>query len=266
MKIIQKTEHLLKLNNLGEMIYSAISPTVWVMGFSGLPLFAMFVIMASAGVERVSCNKIEPKVATCELSRSSFMGFNKGEVASIEQVEEARFETRDTTDSDGKTMTLYNVFLLTKDEKILLANNSAEDAISFNEYMETSIGAFVIEADNRLSGLGIMLVLSLFLVIGLGVFSGVLRCLIFASYIFDKNENTLTIKEKGIWVNEVVKRALSDISEVKLETTHGENGMLYEVCLLMNEGDSLSLGGSSNQKEQHKIADWIRGYLDGRSH
>jgi hypothetical protein len=33
----------------------------------------------------------------------------------------------------------------------------------------------------------------------------------------------------------------------------------------MNEGDRLCLGGSSNQKEQQKIADWIRSYLDGRS-
>lgn len=237
-----------------------------VTGFSGLPLFAMFVIMASTGVERLSCNKIEQKIATCELIRSSCMGLNKGELTSVEQVEGARFETRDTTDSDGNTMTLYNVFLLTKDEKIFLANNSAEDASSFNEYMETSIGAFVIEADNRLSGLGIMLFLSLFLVIGLGVFSGVLRCLILASYIFDKNENTLTIKEKGIWVNEVVKRSLSEIYEVKLETTYSENGMLYEVFLLMNEGDRLSLGGSLNQKEQQKMADLIRSYLDGRSH
>ena len=33
----------------------------------------------------------------------------------------------------------------------------------------------------------------------------------------------------------------------------------------MDEGDSLSLENSSNQKEQQKIADLIRSYLDGRS-
>jgi hypothetical protein len=41
--------------------------------------------------------------------------------------------------------------------------------------------------------------------------------------------------------------------------------MLYKVFLLMDEGDSLFLGSSLNQKEQQKIADWIRSYLDGRS-
>jgi hypothetical protein len=30
----------------------------------------------------------------------------------------------------------------------------------------------------------------------------------------------------------------------------------------MDEGDRLSLGGCSNEKEQQKIADWIRSYLD----
>jgi len=66
-------------------------------------------------------------------------------------------------------------------------------------------------------------------------------------------------------VNKFAERSLSEISEVKLETIYGENGMLYEVCLLMDEGKRLSLGGSSNKKEQQKIADWIRSYLDGRS-
>lgn len=66
-------------------------------------------------------------------------------------------------------------------------------------------------------------------------------------------------------VKEFAERSLSEISEVKLETIYGENDMLYEVCLLMDEGARLFLGGSSNQKEQQKIADWIRSYLDGRS-
>jgi len=33
----------------------------------------------------------------------------------------------------------------------------------------------------------------------------------------------------------------------------------------MDEGERLSLGGSSNQKEQEKIADLIRSYLKARS-
>jgi len=265
MKAIKKTEHLLKLNNLGKMIYSAISPTIWVTGFSGIPLFMMLLIVASSGVERLSCQKVEPKSANCELSRSTFMGLNKGELTSIEQVLGARFETSKTTDSDGNPMTVNNVFLVTKEWEILLANQSAEDANSFNKYIQTSTGGLVIEKDNRLLSLGIMLFPSLFLVIGFGVMSGVLRCLIFESYIFDKDASTLTLKKRGIWVNEVAERSLSEISEVKLETIYGENGMLCEVCLLMNEGSRLSLGGSSNQKEQQKIADLIRSYLDGRS-
>jgi hypothetical protein len=137
MKVIKKTEHLLKLNNLGEMICGAISATVWVTGFSGIPLFMMLLIMASAGVERLSCNKIEPKIATCELSRSSFMGLEQGELISIEQVQGARFKTSQTTDSDGKPMTVNNVFLVTKQGELLLENQSAKDANSFNKYIQT---------------------------------------------------------------------------------------------------------------------------------
>ncbi|MEG3850263.1 hypothetical protein QT971_23650 [Microcoleus sp. herbarium19] len=34
----------------------------------------------------------------------------------------------------------------------------------------------------------------------------------------------------------------------------------------MNEGDRLSFGGNWHREEQEKMADLIRGYLDGRSH
>ena len=265
MKIIKKTEHLLKLNNLGEMIDGAISPTIWVMGFSGIPLFMMLLIMASSGVERLSCKKIEPKIATCELSKSSFMGLNKGELTSIEQVKGARSETENTIDSDGNPMTVSHVFLVTREQEFLLRNKSVE-ATSFNEYIQTSTGVLVTETDNRLLIFVIMPFPSLFLVIGIGVFSGILRYFIVETYIFDKDASTLTIKKRGIWVNEVAERSLSEIAEVKLETIYGENANLYEVHLLMNEGDRLSLGKIANQKKQQKIADLIRSYLDRRSH
>lgn len=120
MKIIQKTEHLLKLNNLGETIDSAISLTICVTGFCGIPLFMMLFFLAYSGVERLSCNKIEPKIASCELSRSNFMGLKKGDLTSIEQVQGARFETSKTTDSDGNPQTMNKVFLVTKELEILL--------------------------------------------------------------------------------------------------------------------------------------------------
>ena len=265
MKVIKKTEHLLKLNNLGEMIYSAISPTIWVTGFSGIPLFMMLFILASSGVERLSCKKVEPKIATCELSRSAFMGLKQGELISIEQVQGARFETSKTTDSDGNPMTVNNVFLVTKEGEFLLANQNAEGANSFNKYIQTSTGGLVIEKDNRLLSFGIMLFPSLFLVIGFGVFSGVLRCFIVKNYIFDKNASTLTMKKRGIWVNEVAERSLAEISEVELETKYIENSILWEVYLLIDGWDRLFLSSSLNHKKQQKMANLIRSYLNRRS-
>jgi hypothetical protein len=194
------------------------------------------------------------------------MGLKKGDLTSIEQVQGARLETSQTTDSDGNPMTVNKVFLVTKEGEILLKNLSTEDANSFNKYIQTSTGELVIEQDNRSSFFGTMLFLSFFLVSGFGLMSDVWPYLIFKTYIFDKDASTLTLKKRGIWVNEVAERSLSEVSEVKLETTiYGENSMLYEVRLLMNGGDILSLGGSSNQKEQEKMADLIRSYLKARS-
>jgi len=168
-------------------------------------------------------------------------------------------------------MTVNQVFLVTKEGEILLGNLSAEDANSFNKYIQTSTGELVIEQDNRSSFFGLMLFLSLFLVIGFGVMSRVLPCLICETYIFDKNTSTLTLKKRRIRVNKVTERSLSEISEVKLEevevqrTEDMDGYTSYQVRLLMNGGDILSLGSSSNQKEQQKIVDLICSYLNGRS-
>jgi hypothetical protein len=265
MKIIQKTEHLLKLKN-GINLSGVLFPAVWVTGFSGIPLLMILITMSSSGVERLSCKKNESKSATCEIRKSSFMGLVKGELDSIEQVQEARVDKIDTTDSEGNPTFKQNVFLVTNQGNVYLPSQTVKDAELFNKYIQTSVGTLVIEKDNRLSNIGSILFDGCFVVIGFAtIYLGFAPLFSVETYIFDKNGSTLTIKTRGIRVNEVTERSLSEISEVKLETIYGENGMLYEVCLLMDEGDRLCLGGSSNQKEQQKIADWIRSYLDGRS-
>jgi len=268
MKIIQKTEHLLKLKN-GINLSVVLFAAVWVTGFSGLPLsMILSSSMPSSGVERLSCKKIEPKIATCEISTSSFMGLVKGKLDLIEQVKEARVDKIETTDSDGNPTFNENIFLVTSQGNLYLPYHTVKDAELFNKYIQTSVGTLVIEKDNRLLMSNIISIL-----IGGGFVVIVFATIYFffhpffsvETYIFDKNARILTIKKRGIRVNEVTERSLSEISEVKLETIYGENDTLYKVCLLMDEGDRLSLGSISNQKEQQKMADLIRSYLDGRS-
>ncbi len=86
------------------------------------------------------------------------------------------------------------------------------------------------------------------------------------TYIFDKNASTLTIQKRWMGMNQVVKRSLNEIYQLELkETEDTEDYKFYELCLLMNRGDRLSLGKSMYHKEQQKMADLIRSYLDGRS-
>ncbi len=90
--------------------------------------------------------------------------------------------------------------------------------------------------------------------------------LIVKTYIFDKNTNTLTIQKRWMGVNQIVKRSLQEIFQVDLkETEDTEDYKFYELRLLMNWGNHLSLGKSVYHKEQQKMADLIRSYLDGRS-
>ena len=280
MKIIQKTEHLLKLKK-GINLSGVLFASVWVTGFSGLPLSMILIRMSSSGVERLSCRKIEPKIATCEISTSSFMGLVKGKLDLIEQVKEARVDKIETTDSDENPTFNENVFLVTSQGNLYLPYHTVKDAELFNKYIQTSVGALVIEKDNRLSNIrsilfggGVVVIFFATISFLFHPFFSVETYIPFFSvetYIFDKNARILTIKKRGIRVNEVTERSLSEISEVKLEEVevhkieHMDAYTLYQVRLLMNGGDILSLGGISNQKEQQKMADLIRSYLDGRS-
>ncbi|NJM59045.1 MAG: hypothetical protein HC849_00685 [Oscillatoriales cyanobacterium RU_3_3] len=84
-------------------------------------------------------------------------------------------------------------------------------------------------------------------------------------------QQALTIKKKGIRVNEFMELAFGEISEVELKkvevdkTEHMDSYTSYEVHLLMNGGIPLCLSRSLNQQEQEKMADLIRSYLDERS-
>ncbi len=87
------------------------------------------------------------------------------------------------------------------------------------------------------------------------------------TYIFDKNASTLTIQKRWMGVTQVVKRSLHEISQLELkETEDTEDYKFYELRLLTNRGDRLSLGKSVYRKEQQKMADLIHGYLNARSH
>ena len=289
MKVIKKNEHLLKLSNQQEMSsMMVVAPAIIYIAFgtlfSAIPLLITLGITISSGVERLSCKKIERTIASCELTTSSLMGLVKGRLISIERVQEAKVEIINSTDSDGHLTSLENVFLVTNKGDVPLPNQTGNDAKLFNKYIQNAVGGLVIEKDNRLSNLSILSFISIFLLVGFGCIYSGLSSFIVETYIFDKNANTLIIQKTLMKANKVSQRSFCEISEVELseievKATEDCNGYkLYEVRLLMKRGDRvslaerlnwrdrLSLGHSTNQKEQEKMADLIRSYLDGRSH
>ena len=84
-------------------------------------------------------------------------------------------------------------------------------------------------------------------------------------YILDKTLGKITVKRWGLRVNDVTKRSTSEISAVKLDDSQDSEGnRSYYIYLLMLGGDRICLSCDSIS-HQHKMADLIRSYLDGRS-
>ncbi|MFM9266990.1 hypothetical protein [Tychonema sp. BBK16] len=273
MKVIQKTEDILELDDREEGSFMAIIFTGFGMNFLGFILLIMTLVTISApGVERLSCKKIERTIATCEISTSSVMGLVKGESTSIEGVQKAKVDTINSTNSEGNSTSKQQMSLVTKQESITLADRfSGEDAELFNKYIQTAVGGLIIEKDDRLYHSGMMLFFVMFSFVAAREDINILRRkLIRQNYTFDKNKNTLTINKNWLWMNQVTERSLCEIVEVKLKAvkvnkTEDDSHTYYEVCLLMNAGDILCLSSSWNPGEQKEMADLIRSYIEGRS-
>ncbi|MFM9266989.1 hypothetical protein [Tychonema sp. BBK16] len=266
MKIIKNTPEILEFNIYKKQwgfLLRAISGL-----FFAIPICLAFVwVVLSSGTAKLSCTKLEPTIAACELGTSTFIGLIQNRSTSIDRVQSAILETVNTTDSDGNSISKKQVFLVTNKEKIELPNQFNDgDTKLINKYLQIAVGGLVIEKDDRLKTFTFMLSASTIGVVLILVIVGVAildENIPLKTCIFDKNTGVVTIKNN--WGIRVSKQ-LQEIYQVELaETEDSDENKSYEVRLLMNGGDSLSLGNSGDRKEQEEMADLIRRFLDGQS-
>ncbi|MEG4352410.1 hypothetical protein QUA70_10065 [Microcoleus sp. LAD1_D5] len=111
----------------------------------------------------------------------------------------------------------------------------------------------IILASNWIGG-GIFLLFSLSLLDGA----------IDETYIFDKTFSKMTIKRRGVWLNDVTECSSREISTVELEEiADSEGNRSYYVNLWMLGGDRICLR-SDSLTEQYKMAELIRHYISIR--
>ncbi|MEG3863984.1 hypothetical protein [Microcoleus sp. herbarium12] len=104
--------------------------------------------------------------------------------------------------------------------------------------------------------------------IGGGIFLLFSLCLLDGAiseiYIFDKTLGKMTVKRRGLWLNDVTERSIRDICAVELdEIEDGEGNYSYYVELLILGCDRICLR-SNSVTEQCQMADLIRSYVSTR--
>jgi len=204
----------------------------------------------------LSCQRLDAKKGSCELTRSGLLGSNTEEI-SLRDLQGAKVES----DEDSSRM--------------LLLTNRGEVPFTYyylggfwDKYrLASEVNSFVkntehrslkLTQDDRWFGMigGIVLLIGLALI----VFSEN------KTYNFDKTFAKMTVKQFGLMVNKVTEHSVHKISGVELEKTKDSDGNTsYQVKLLMLGGDRLCLSTGSDRGEQQKIAGLIRSYLNGRS-
>lgn len=265
-KIIKNTQEILEFNIYVTQLGFKLRAGCGLFFVIPICLISVLVVLSS-GTVKLSCTKLEPKIAACELGTSTFIGLIQNRSTSIDRVQSAIVETVNTTDSDGNSISKKQVFLVTNKEKIELPNEFDDgDTKLINKYLQSAVGGLVIEKDDRLKTFTFMLSASIVGVVLILVIVGVAildENIPLKTCIFDKYTGIVNIKNN--WGIRVSKQ-LQEIYQVELaETEDSDENKSYEVRLLMNGGDRLSLGKSSDQKEQEEMADLIRSFLDGRS-
>lgn len=266
-KVIQNTQEILEFN-IYKKQWGFMLRAIGSLFFAILICLAFVWVVLSSATAKLSCTKLESTIAACKLTTSTFIGLIQNKSTSIDRVQSAILETLNTIDSDGNSISAKQVFLVTNKEKIQLPNQFDDgDTKLINKYLQLAVGGLVIEKDNGLKTFSSILSMYIVGVVVILILTGgamLEEKTPLKTCIFDKNAGIITIKNN--WGIRVTKQ-LQEISQVELVKTEDSDGdnRSYEVRLLLNGGDSLSLSHSYDRQKQQEMVDLIRGYLDGRS-
>ena len=228
-----------------------------------LLLYTIIQGLSPYGIEKLSCQRVEPTQINCKLTQSKFVGLIKGRVASLIEVRKARVDTI----HGSENTTFHETVLLTQDGEIELDNDSLEDASRINDFVRDNNRAnLVIDYDNRINATFPILFLVFPFLLYIGC-DQALKMNDIETYIFNKTIGKLILQR---WEGLSFKGKmypLQNIIGVRVEKALDKNGVFiaYQASLLLRENNSLSflfMFSSRNRETAQQFATTIAQFLN----
>lgn len=248
--------------------------------FSGIGLIGLLVTLTIAPITTLTYNRTAPSQlspsalqnapasAICELVEINWFGREKSKTF-ISGLQGATEETKIEKDSDGKTTSVYRVVLYTNGgdvpftEKYIAYDDENRQALisQINTFIENPLQASLkVQQDNKLLGYTGFAISSFFLFLSLLVIAlvPVINCTL------DRELDRITIKRQRWFGTKEIQHLLSEISDIQVEYSSGNEGGTYRVTLSLSAGDNLPLTWSytSGFEEKHYLAVLIKSFLN----
>ncbi|MGL4622289.1 MAG: hypothetical protein ACRCZS_25065 [Chroococcidiopsis sp.] len=248
--------------------------------FAGIGLLLLLFTLTFTPVTTLTCNRTAPlqlspitlqdapASAMCELVRINWFGGEKSKTF-ISGLQGATEETKIKKDDNGITTSVYRVVLHTNRDNVPFTekytaydNENRQTLISqINTFVENPLQAsLTVQEDDRLIGYGVFGIAGFFILVSL-VIIAVIPAI---TYTFDKNINSVIVKQQSWFRAQVSQHSLNEILNAQVEYNSSDQGLAFRVALSLISGKSLPLTSyyTSGSEEKKYLAALITSFLN----
>ncbi len=230
MKIIKETPSKLvwqKKSFSASIIY-------WALGLGAIPLFVVVWFLFNLGVTTVSCQRVQPTLINCFKNESKFLGLMQQPASDLKNVTSAKYNFNNYAESDRQQKYWVSVINRGREVRVFRGDSREMNAIAtkINLFVNSNEPFLIVRQDRRwrLSNLWVLFPLS-FMAVPIFILNFMLKI---QTFIFDKNSQTLTYKQRRLLGVKSRCHEWGTIAKVEVEEyVDSDNDKRYKLSLLL---------------------------------
>lgn len=250
----------------------ALFMALWGSGFIAMPIVMMVMILQQLGVTKLTCDRPEPALVTCQHQQSRFFGLQERPATTFANVTDASMQTLQDKDDEGQTTYEHWVTLATEQgekavlEAPIMVNGVKGDPVEMgaianqiSQFLQSEQPQFVLEQDNRqqASSLFPLALLLNFPVIGIAVLYFTLQS---EELIFDRDLGLLHRHRTTLFGRKSQDVPLHSIQSTEIQVYKGKQTE-YRLKLLPKSLKTATLMSSRNRHQVAKIETKVKQFL-----
>ncbi|MCS6959647.1 MAG: hypothetical protein RMK91_06310 [Pseudanabaenaceae cyanobacterium SKYGB_i_bin29] len=223
---------------------------VWGIGFIGMPLFMIGMSLSRLGITKFTCQKIEPRLADCQLSMTPRLSIFPVSVQEYKGVKGAKYVEETRRDSEGDEYKVYFVELQKVGgvEKLRMSYElAAQIPPRLDTFLKSQEETFTLTEERNFDPLFLLSILfpGLFIVIGV---SAVAAFLWVEKLSINSNFGQVSYLRIGIPLFRRIY-SFNEIQSVRIDTVRDEDSTIYKVQILPCKGKPIEVDSTTDRDE-----------------